>query len=336
MLQYGSHLVILRRYTVSEFKPDIWRLQAQFNTQGLVTALSNDDAGVRRRAAAALRALGAFHTIPDLKKALERETDEETRATLDTTITMLQQEKDGSQRVADLTPSKVKTLVEQLIEKLKSTQNSSAIIRIARALGEIGDKQAVESLVLIFNNTEVPIKVRLAVAEALLKLESAPVEVSLLGALRSPEWRVRRNGAAILGQLRATWAVEPLATALRDENEIVRRTALAALRNIGTKEAGEAIEAVRQSLAKKSTKTSKTVSADSAESPTTSPPADDKAPDVQWPDSKKQIDIQASMVTKPLDPGMVDRLDLGKKTDSPKKSKTESDDSDKDPESAEE
>ena len=311
---------------MSEFKPDIWRLQAQFNTQGLVTALSNDDAGIRRRAAAALRALGAFHTIPDLKKAFERETDEETRSTLSTTITMLQQEQDGSQPVADLTPSKVQTLVEQLVEKLKSIEDAGATIRVARALGEIGDKQAVEPLVLIFNNTRVPIRVRLAVAEALLKLESAPVEVSLLGALRSPDWRVRRNGAAILGQLRATWAVEPLATALRDENEIVRRTALAALRNIGTKEAGEAIEAVRRSLVKTSTKTSKTVSADSPEAATPVPSPGDNIPDVQWPDRKKKTDVQ-SRATKPLDPSVVDRL-LKKKTDPLEKGETKSDDSD--------
>lgn len=307
MLQYGSCLILaFRRYVVSEFKPDIWRLQAQFNTKGLVTALSNDDAGIRRRAAAALRALGAVHTIPDLEKALEQETDEETRATLDMTITMLRQEQDGSQP-APLTPSKVKTLVEQLIEKLKTTEDAGAIIRIARALGEIGDKQAVESLVLIFNNTRVPIKVRLAVAEALLKLESAPVEVSLLGALRNGDWKVRRNGAAILGQLRAAWAVEPLAIALQDENEIVRRTALAALRNIGTKEARDAIEAVRRSLGKTSTKTSKAVSADDAPKSADGSAAE-KARDVEWPASKKQIDVQSRMVTKPLDPTVVDRL----------------------------
>jgi hypothetical protein len=76
----------------------------------------------------------------------------------------------------------------------------------------------------------------------LIKLESAPVEVTLLAALRNPDWRIRRNATAVLGQLHADWAVHPLIAALRDEQEIVRRTAYAALKRIGTTEALQAIE----------------------------------------------------------------------------------------------
>jgi hypothetical protein len=105
----------------------------------------------------------------------------------------------------------------------------------------MGDKLAVEPLVLLFNDARMSIQVRLAVAEALLKLESAPVEVALLANLRHSDWRIRRNGAAILGQLKATWAIQPLARALRDSNKHVRRTARAALKHIGTPEARKAL-----------------------------------------------------------------------------------------------
>jgi HEAT repeat protein len=75
-------------------------------------------------------------------------------------------------------------------------------------------------------------------------MDSAPVEVSLLGALRSDRWRVRRNAAAILGQLAASWAVKPLAALLTgDDNEVVRKTAHAALRRIDTAEARAALNA---------------------------------------------------------------------------------------------
>ena len=90
---------------------------------------------------------------------------------------------------------------------------------------------------MLFRNPLVPTKARLAAAEALLKLESAPAVVTLLGALRRDDWQIRRNAAAVLGQLQASWAVEPLIGALNDAMPIVRKTAAAALRRIGTPDA---------------------------------------------------------------------------------------------------
>jgi hypothetical protein len=48
----------------------------------------------------------------------------------------------------------------------------------------------------------------------------------------------------MLGHLEADWAVAPLAEVLHDENELVWRTARAALKHIGTPEALAALEAV--------------------------------------------------------------------------------------------
>lgn len=228
---------------MDEFKPDIWKLQAQLNIEGLIKALESDDAGIRKRAATALRALGAVNAIDTLKALLETEPEPDTRAHFAAAIEALEQVRAEQTDQADETNAPIKPQdpeVQALLAQLRSKKVDD-VIKAARALAARGEKLAVEPLVVLFNTPKVPINVRLAIAEALLKLESAPVEVALLGALRSPEWRVRRNGAAILGKLKADWAVEPLAKALHDSNGSVRLTAHAALRNIDTTEAQRAL-----------------------------------------------------------------------------------------------
>lgn len=133
--------------------------------------------------------------------------------------------------------------VDELIKKLND-ESPEVVIEAAEKLGDLGNRIAVEPLILLFNNQRHSIQVRLAVAEALIKLESAPVEVALLANLRHADWHIRRNGAAILGQLRAEWAIPPLAKALHDPHPIVRRMARAALRNIGTPESRRALATI--------------------------------------------------------------------------------------------
>lgn len=278
---------------MNDFLPDIWRLQANSDVDGLSQALTNADATIRKRAAAALRALGAFSAISALESALDRETDPETRSTILAALSILQQEKERK----DLNPQEtmevmaIRTIdpdIQRLIDDLNGADNLKAI-RAAQVLSDKSAKEAVEPMVMRFNSPKTPITVRLALAEALLKLESAPVEVALLGALRSTEWQVRRNGAAILGQLRAQWAIEPLARAMFDANETVRKTAYAALKRINTPQAQRAIQLVQQRYAQK------------AKANTTPTPTDSSTPLV-WP--HKQTDVH-SMQTKPLDPDVL-------------------------------
>jgi HEAT repeat protein len=227
---------------VSQREPDIWQLQAQFDTSGLISALSSDDAGIRRRAAAALRALNAREAIPALKAAYAAENDPEARQMIIAALKTLSSTGDLPAGAVENAPDPdvQPPMVQRLIQQLKSS-DPDKIVAAANQLGDIGDKLAVEPLVLLFNDARMSIQVRLAVAEALLKLESAPVEVALLANLRHSDWRIRRNGAAILGQLKAEWAIQPLARALRDNNKYVRRTARAALKYIGTPEARKAL-----------------------------------------------------------------------------------------------
>ena len=210
-------------------RPNIWQLQSRRDVDSLTRALQYPDPEVRKRAAGALRALDALQAVPALKAALRNETDMQVRTHLVTALHVLDHRTD----VGDLIKSRD---VNGLIATLRSRHPENAIAA-ARALGELDDRIAVEPLVILFQNTTRPPSVRLAAAEALLQLKSAPAVVTLLGALRRDSWQVRRNAAAVLGQIQASWAVEPLIEALDDPHPIVRRVAAAALRQVGTAEA---------------------------------------------------------------------------------------------------
>lgn len=222
-------------------KLDSWDIQPELDIDGLVRGLSSDNKDIRRRAAAALKSMGSAQALPALKRAYKEEDDAQTRHTIAIAIEMLTHEaqKQGN------TPNEMGTrLGESKVQRLLGILQSSdtdEVIEAAQKLGQLGDKGAVGPLVILFNDQKHSIHVRLAVAEALLKLESAPVEVALLANLRHPEWHIRRNGAAILGQLKASWAIQPLARALKDPHPVVRRTALAALKHIGTPESRKAL-----------------------------------------------------------------------------------------------
>ncbi len=220
-----------------EYRSDIWRLQAQYNVEGLIQALSAHDAGIRRRAAVALRAIFAKQALEALRKALATEDNEEARQSMQAAIETLQAaDADEPAPPPVREPSIEERRVQRLIDLLKK-DDPRQVMYAARELANLKHKLAVEPLMMIFNNPGFPTVVRLAVAEALLKLEGAPAEVALLANLRNPEWETRRKAAAILGQLKATWAVPPLAKALRDPHPLVRRTARAALVYMDTAEA---------------------------------------------------------------------------------------------------
>ena len=216
---------------------NIWQLQSQMDANGLLEALQHDDPQIRKRAVVAIKAISAIQTIPALRVALRNEEDAELREIIVATLDELMRKTGESPAVTVPEPSQVTELVAQL----QSTDNDE-ITSAAKQLGDLGDMSAVEPLVKTFNNPKLSIHVRLVAAEALLKLDGAPVEVALLAALRHSDWHIRRNGAAILGQLKAVWAIDPLTKALTDPHKVVRRTAYAALERIGTAEALKAIQ----------------------------------------------------------------------------------------------
>jgi HEAT repeat protein len=220
---------------VVDSRPNVWQLQSRHDKQGLLEALRYPDPEVRGRAAVALRTLSAVDAVPVLKDVLRTETDEQARRNMTMALHMLDRRTDveGIVREKD---------VDRLIGVLKS-RNPDSVITAAQALGVLGNRLAVEPLVILFHNASTPPAVRLAAAEALLELKSAPAVVTLLGALRRDSWEVRRNAAAVLGQIQAVWAVAPLAAALDDPHPVVRRSAAVALKRIGTAEAVAALRA---------------------------------------------------------------------------------------------
>jgi HEAT repeat protein len=225
--------------------PNIWLMQTQRDTQGLVRALKHTNPDVRRRAAAALRVIQAPNTLAALQVALQAETDSAARIAILAAMEFLMPIE------APPTPNeqvrKPQSRLERLIDHLNSNTVSTAV-QAAHGLAEMKDLLAVPALIVVFRNTRKPNAVRLAAAEALLALNSAPAEVTLLAALRSEKWHLRRNGAAILGQLKAEWAVEPLNKALYDSNDLVARTARAALRRIGSVEARQVLDEAKPQL----------------------------------------------------------------------------------------
>ncbi|MCC7446379.1 MAG: HEAT repeat domain-containing protein [Anaerolineae bacterium] len=225
--------------------PNIWQMQSQGDIEGLIAALQYPEAGVRKDAAAALRAIGAWQAVPALKVALAVEQDWQAHAALAAALQYL----DHDIHIETMIKHRD---VDGLLKMLNSS-NVDDVMQACDALATLDDRRATEPLVMVFRNPLLPNKARLAAAEALLKLASAPAVVTLLGALRRDEWQVRRNAAAVLGQLQATWATEPLIKTLDDANQVVRRTALAALHRIGTPEALAAIKAFEESPHKRET-----------------------------------------------------------------------------------
>jgi hypothetical protein len=232
---------------VSSFRPDIWRLQANGDIQGLILALEADDSALRRRAAAALRALSAVEAIPSLKRVLDAESDPETRSSVLTALASLEMALRGAPEEAFLParatrPTPQSQAIEALVLEL-SSREPKKVVTAALKLAKLKDMRAVETLVVQFNNPQVPARARLLIAEALLELDSAPGDVTVLGALRHAKPSIRRSAAAVLGQMQADWAVDPLAQALQDEDESVREAARTALQAINTADARAALAA---------------------------------------------------------------------------------------------
>lgn len=243
----------------SDLKPDIWRLQARWTVRSLIKALKNEDSLIRKRAAASLLVLGALDAIPQIEEALKTETDDDVHLHLETAyLTLLREREERENNPPDQTATrpivaKIDPETQALIDKLR-TGDANQIIETARIAAQQKALPVVETLVILFNRRETPLKARLAVAEALLEMASAPVEVSLLGALRSDNWQVRRKGAIILGELSAEWAIEPLMRCLSDKNVTVRQAAYHALHKIDTPASCRILEIIKEKALQRRTK----------------------------------------------------------------------------------
>jgi HEAT repeat protein len=213
---------------MSSARPNIWKLQANRDVDGLIEALQYHDPEIRKRAAAALRVIGTTKAVFALERALATEANPYVREHLTNALSFFSQ---GSLIDTFIATHNITGLIEML-----NSPRKDEIVKAITALGDLGDRTATEGLVMVFRNALYDDDIRLAAAEALIKLENAPAVVTLLGALKKANWQVRHNAVIVLGQLKASWATKPLAKALHDPHARVRKSAAWALKQINTTE----------------------------------------------------------------------------------------------------
>ncbi len=213
--------------------PNIWLLQSQRDVEGLTLALDHADPETRRLAVTALHILDAGEVVPALEAALAVEDDWVVQETITAAIKHLTRQN----RMQELISRRD---IDGLISMLYSPRLED-VLSAADALGELGDQTTVETLVDLFGTPGMPDDVRYAIAQALIRLKAAPASVTLLAVLERDEWPARQNAAAVLGQLKASWATRGLVHLLHDPVREVRQSALKALQSIGTPIALQAV-----------------------------------------------------------------------------------------------
>jgi hypothetical protein len=127
--------------------------------------------------------------------------------------------------------------VEPLIAALK---DSDSLIRrhVVKALGKIGDLRAIKPLIAVLNEDRES-HVRMSAAEALGWIEEPGVVDPLVSALKDEDATVRGYAADALGEIKDARAVAPLVATLKDKDRYVCKKAARALTNVTGKEPGE-------------------------------------------------------------------------------------------------
>ena len=199
----------------------------------LMTALWDQDAEVR---VAVAKALGELASDSEAAPAL----DEVKRAI--TPLLIALRDKEASVRVAvalalgemgRLPASEVSRIIEPLASKL-SDEEPEVRIAVARALAQFSDSRVINPLLMALED-EVP-EVRMVVANALERLQGLPEAQKaaaavepLLIALSDDAARVRMAAAEALGKSGERRAIPALEAALRDNDYLVRLSAISAL-----------------------------------------------------------------------------------------------------------
>lgn len=126
---------------------------------------------------------------------------------------------------------------DELVQQLKS-EDLIARLHAIKALGETRDARAVEPLIANLMDE----KCGCTSANALAKIGKPAVE-PLITALKDKNPIVKRNAAMALGKIKDASAVNPLIATLKDDNPIVRRNAARALGEINDSSAVEPLTA---------------------------------------------------------------------------------------------
>ena len=204
--------------------PNVEKMKARRDVNGLIKALSYKNGDVHRAAIQALKEIGAPAVTP--------------------LIAALKDEKSYVRAAAAWALGEIKDprAVEPLIAALRDGDGFMRGTAIP-ALGEIG-APAVEPLIAALQDKNK--EVRWTAAQVLGRIGDARAVEPLIAALKEECNDVRWNAARALGQIGDARAVQPLTAALKDEWPLVRQTAAEALGQIGDPRAVEPLTAVLQ------------------------------------------------------------------------------------------
>ncbi len=218
--------------------------------EGLFAALKDDDKFVRRSAARALGGIGSERALNNLLAALKDESDlvrlsaiealgeigkDDAVDGLDTFL--YKQDDDRSVRCAAARAiGKIggKQGVETLLVALKD-KDKFVRLSATQALGELGDRRAVDSLLVAL--TDEGISIRRHTAKALGKIGDARTVEALIAALEDEDSELCMNVIEALGKIGDQRAVQGLLMVLDHEHWPIRREVVAALGKIGGKSA---------------------------------------------------------------------------------------------------
>jgi HEAT repeat protein len=216
-------------------RPNIEKMKAQGDVEGLTKALKDRDWSVRREAAAALGDIGDAKAVEPLIQALKYE---EKSPRLVTT---------AAWALSKIGAPTVDPLIRALEDKSKN-------VRLAAvwALGEIKDSRAVGPLTqmvepLIQTLESRYLSVRGAAGGALKKIGGSKAAGPVVKALKYEDWDVRLAAAGALKQIRDSKAVEPLIQTLKGKGKD-GDARLAAARALGEIRDPRAVEPLTQAL----------------------------------------------------------------------------------------
>jgi len=236
------------------FKPNIEKMKAKGDVEGLIKALEHKDRRVREGAAVALERLG-WKPGDDTEKVryliVKREWDDLAGLGGPAVQSLIQalrdeeDEEDEEDEDRDVLIGAAEALrkigepaVEPLIQTLKDW-DEDVRYQAAELLRVIGDARAVEPMVqaLYYESLLVMVKeddgawVPFGLVKV-LSLIGEPAVEPLIQALKDENPRLRLGATSVLGVIGDTRAVEPLTQALKDESEDVRQLAKRALEKI--------------------------------------------------------------------------------------------------------
>lgn len=194
------------------FRPNVPRLKAQKNVNGLVKALSDREVGIREDAARALGELAYPRVVIPLCNSL-KDPDWTVRMTVVEALAKIRDAR-AIEPLVDLLKDE-KPAVQKAVSEALIAHGGQAVPALTRALS---DKAAVS---------------RINAAIALGMIGDAKAVPALCGALKDSEPQIRQYAAEALGKIGDKRAIKPLSEALQDAERTVTDAAAAALQKIG-------------------------------------------------------------------------------------------------------